>query len=455
MIVCNLKGYFPGSQVFMKRIKRIVSFFLCILMLFQLFSFNSFADVRIEYLKGDADLSGLDNGAKLSVDDARQALRFSIELDDYTLAHVMICDMDGDNKISISDARTILRIAIGLDVVPKETVSVGETEFSKWVYESTPHEQTIETYIPSQPSVEKKSGTFIFYTYGYGHTVGFSMYGAVGFDKYAGWDYRRIATHYFNGTELTKWSSIPDTLRYSYYVKNSKGGYDYTTINISPLELLTRITWQEVGGLWNFDNHINKEMVKAQALCIFTLMKRFVDRKEALNYNNVGDMNSYYTYDRIKSVNSDFVAAIKEVFDSSEYMTVSGDNNKEAILSIYAGGVAGKSNDNVNVFGGALSYLTPVSSPYDLMYAPCVDYKVFTKSQVLSMLSGYGLSSISDPSKWIQILEHDASLDSQRGYVIRAKIGNTEISKSKVYSVFGLGSSFNLKSTCFTVEYVP
>lgn len=38
---------------------------------------------------------------------------------------------------------------------------------------------------------------------GFGHRIGMSQFGAQGYAKYANWDYKKILTHYFQGTQIT------------------------------------------------------------------------------------------------------------------------------------------------------------------------------------------------------------------------------------------------------------
>ncbi len=45
--------------------------------------------------------------------------------------------------------------------------------------------------------------TFVFLSYGNGHCVGMSQYGAAGYIKYEGWNYQRILSHYFPNTVIS------------------------------------------------------------------------------------------------------------------------------------------------------------------------------------------------------------------------------------------------------------
>lgn len=56
--------------------------------------------------------------------------------------------------------------------------------------------------LSSQFEVSYSDGMFTFTTYGYGHGVGMSQYGAQYYATYAGWDYIDILTHYYTGVEI-------------------------------------------------------------------------------------------------------------------------------------------------------------------------------------------------------------------------------------------------------------
>lgn len=61
-------------------------------------------------IKGDLDKDG-----KVTVSDARSALRIAVSLDPSSSEAVAIGDMNGNNAIDVSDARMILRTAVGLE----------------------------------------------------------------------------------------------------------------------------------------------------------------------------------------------------------------------------------------------------------------------------------------------------------------------------------------------------
>ncbi len=71
---------------------------------------NTFRAVRLAkgYLMGDSNLDGV-----IDTSDARQVLRWAIDLDNYTNLNEALCDVNYDNAITTSDAQLILQMAIG------------------------------------------------------------------------------------------------------------------------------------------------------------------------------------------------------------------------------------------------------------------------------------------------------------------------------------------------------
>lgn len=410
---------YPPVQL-MNTKNKILSVFLTITFLFQILCVMSYADIL--YPKGDADLN-----YEITVDDARQLLRFALKKDGYTQAHVKICDFDNDGSITTNDTRTLLRCVIGMEELSGK-VSVGDSDFAEWIYKSNVDPNSFETVIPEQPTVKnKQSGTFIFYVYGYGHGLGMSQYGAVAFSR-AGCKYSDILKHYFTGTTLVK-STYP---KYTLYCGEK----------IKTKELIARIVYQEIYGIATEEKSV--EALKAQAVCVYTILK----------LNNF-EVYSKWTAGVASSLSySELPNSLKTACNSVSgyYLTLAGDETKKPISSVYTASVGGATASSDYIWGSHNSYLQSVSSPLDLMYSSAMSVKIFTKSQMQSLLSDYNVSSIKNPSKWITILDHTCSIDQSRGYVTCIKVGNTFVSDEDVYTLFY--EKLGLRSTCFTVEYV-
>ena len=194
--------------------------------------FYCFGVAAVDIVKGDFDGNG-----KVSSADARQILRVVARLDHIYDADVFSrCDVNGDGYLRSDDARRALRTAARLeppiivtetepltDSVAQQTaaqVSAADTTSSELipihsdlpvtapsvttapVPEPTYIIQPVDDvymekpYYPAIPSYEIKPDSFVFITFGYGHGVGLSQYGAIGMARH-GYNYLQILAHYF------------------------------------------------------------------------------------------------------------------------------------------------------------------------------------------------------------------------------------------------------------------
>ncbi len=72
--------------------------------------------VTLVYTRGDIDGSG-----KITVSDARLALRIATRLEVATDEQISAADINGDGKVTVSDARAILRFTSGIENFPSLT----------------------------------------------------------------------------------------------------------------------------------------------------------------------------------------------------------------------------------------------------------------------------------------------------------------------------------------------
>ncbi len=99
------------------RIKLLV-LLLTVVVLFT--SFGVISNAQSEKL-GDINADG-----KISASDARQILRFSAKLDDWTDDIFLYADVNSDNKITAKDARMVLRASAKLESLPE--LIINETK---------------------------------------------------------------------------------------------------------------------------------------------------------------------------------------------------------------------------------------------------------------------------------------------------------------------------------------
>lgn len=372
-------------------------------------------------LRGDADLNG-----KTDVADARLALRYAVGLEFVTDGALRICDIDGNGRIDVGDARAILRHAVGLELITGDPLEISEDELEP------PAEEDIlgdlSAYpLPEEPKYEKKPGYFTFVVYGDGHGIGLSQYGAV-YMAEKGCSFQYILSHYFPGSILIKGEQPPEK---SVYV-----GREYDTV-----ELLCRMVAQEIGGI-----QPPIESLKAQTVAIYTLLKKY-------NFNVSGkwdvaticDTSSWvWTNDWTKDILIPTVTSLV-----GQYLIRENDLQKQPILSVYSRMAAGATVNCADEWYA--SYPVSVKSPFEMTrgdFAKVYSYSVSEmKSKLLKLVDADELGS--DPSTWLKILAHTASIDENRGYVTDILVGETVFS-----SVGNFSGRMGFRSGCFTVEYI-
>lgn len=119
------------------KMKKILSLVLAVLMLMTGFVFANAAE------KGDVDADGT-----VSANDARMALRFSVELETPDDEQKVLADFDENGSITAADARLILRLSVGLSTEepevpiekPEHIPSSRELAFYETLY-ATAHPQ--------------------------------------------------------------------------------------------------------------------------------------------------------------------------------------------------------------------------------------------------------------------------------------------------------------------------
>lgn len=388
------------------------------------------------YLCGDVDRDGA-----VTASDARLALRFAVSLDKYSLGEVKICDTDKNGAVNAADARTILRISVGLED-GFGNVSVDEEDF-EIIINTGRDEELFKWDIPEMPQVTAPSGTFTFTVYGYGHGVGLSQYGALTLDE-AGYSYKEILSHYYTGTEVSKMDTVPEETIYPTLMYSEELGYEtYVRVSQPTKELLARIAYQEIYGVTEGGRY--REALKALTLCIFSNLAYYDFDIESRW--DVG-IASPLSYDELPE---NLRTLVDEVY--SEYITVKNDN--KPILAVFSGLAAGMTASSEDIWGGKLSYLTAVESPFDMQRDGFITQRTYTVEEMRSRINSYDSTIVlsDDPSQWLEIIEHTASMDENRGYVTRVRVGNKEL---RGYNQFLMGLMDNeLRSPCYLITYTP
>ena len=318
---------------------------------------------------------------------------------------------------SIAEGSTVLTTVIST----KPTTRPSTTE--------KPTTKPTEKPTTTKPnSSSKKTGTFVFTVYGYGHGVGMSQNGA---SEYArrGWTYKQILLHYYNnpGISLVKDSNLPSTVTYN--------GKSY-----SLAEYLGKTAYAEVGP------SAPLESIKSQMVAIYTYAKR---QNFKMTTSNHAFRESY------AGTSSSIENAIKATL--GEYLAYYG----SPAFTPYFSTAAGKTASSANVWGGSQNsypYLaggrtSPEGDVKRTLTISSEELRKKVEAYNAKVDSSKRITLQSDPAQWIKILEHDSARGSSCGYISSMRIGNQTM-RGNAFRLNIMGAA-TLRSHCFTFTYTP
>lgn len=318
---------------------------------------------------------------------------------------------------SIAEGSTVLTTVI----TTKPTTRPSTTE--------KPTTKPTEKPTTTKPnSSSKKTGTFVFTVYGYGHGVGMSQNGA---SEYArrGWDYKRILLHYYNnpGISLVKDSNLPSKVTYN--------GKSY-----SLAEYLGKTAYAEVGP------SAPLESIKSQMVAIYTYAKR---QNFKMTTSNHAFRESY------AGTSSSIENAIKATL--GEYLAYYG----SPAFTPYFSTAAGKTASSANVWGGSQNsypYLaggrtSPEGNVKRTLTISSEELRKKVEAYNAKVDSSKRITLQSNPAQWIKILEHDSARGSSCGYISSMRIGNQTM-RGNAFRLNIMGVAV-LRSHCFTFTYTP
>lgn len=416
------------------RIIRAASFILSLCIILSSGAFTALADGK-EYVFCDADLDG-----EVTAADARAVLRFAVDLDYYTAGHLKVCGADAEKGFSAADARFILRLSVDLESTDIKTVAVADEDFLHYVNKS-PEKDIFDVPVPEAPPVSAEPDTFTFTVYGWGHGVGLSQYGALTLED-NGYTYRQILTHYYTGVDIKPIEEFPPEVIYPTYLMNEETGKEEWQYIPRPIEeIMVRMVYQEIYGVTKQGKY--KEALKAMTVCIFTNLVSF-----DFNVKSRWDVGVAYEGDYEK-IPEELKSLVREVM--GQYITVKGDD--KPILAVYSGLAAGYTASAESVWGYPSSYLQPVKSHFDMENPIFIKQFTYTSDELKKLILSYD-SSIQlseNPSEWLEILSHSASMDENRGYVTKIRVGNKVLSGYNQFQYNLMQNKF--VSSCFTVAY--
>lgn len=258
------------------------------------------------------------------------------------------------------------------------------------------------------------AGSFTVTTYGYGHGVGMSQYGANEFAK-EGWDYARILTHYYTDTKL---------------VKDPVAG----TAGIPSADDIARVVQQEMGSTFEL------EALKAQAVAAYTFAR--------CHGNSIDGMSSVSDITKVSEKVRDAVNAVYGWIVT---------NNGSPINAVFHAMSAGKTAASQTIWGGAVSYLTPVQSQGDIRQSRYQVSKTYSAREMADILNdALGVEMAGDPATWFKILSHDRAVSDEIGYVRQMRI---QINPNSYTDISGnyfrenvMGYS-RMRSPCYSITY--
>ena len=294
-----------------------------------------------------------------------------------------------------------------------------------------PSETQVHSTAPSETTTSYTEGVFVFKSYGWGHGVGMSQYGAIQMAK-DGSTYDKILTHYYTGTTVKTDPSTPKTVKY--------GGKDFPIV-----EYLCKSTFREIG------DYSPIESLKAQAVAIYTFAK-FYDFDVPSSQHAFASSYDYAGTDVHKAV----LAVLGMSSDSDTPKAKYVDYNGKAIFSCFFASAAGKTTSAASVWGGAgYPYLVGgAASPETVK----VTEEIITIEQMRNYINSYAndngvsITLSSNPAEWLEIISHDSSMNANTGYVSKIRVGNKEIGGNN-FRCYLL--DFKIDSHCFTFEYIP
>lgn len=288
-------------------------------------------------------------------------------------------------------------------------------------------------------------GKFVFQVYGYGHGVGMSQEGAMQMAR-NGKNYEEILTNYFIGTTVKTDSATPLTVKY--------GGKE---INI--VEYLCKTTHREIGP------SAPLEALKAQVVSAYTFAKYY-------NFDVEKSKHAYSeSFDYAGSnIHKACLAVLGMASDTDTPKARYLDYNGQTAFTCYFASSPGKTASSESVWGGnQYPYLVGGASSPETVDKSTVEITVDEMRKYIESYAkdnGYEITLGDNPATWLEIVSHDSAYNATTGYVTKIRVGNKWIDKStgKEPSNGNLmrGNSFrcylldfDIKSHCFTFEYIP
>lgn len=351
-------------------------------------------------------------------------------------------DTNNDGYITAADAQIALINLISsvtdtVGIIPEGEPPLVSNQMSAITYDgSTISVSDAQNYnvisnekmyiYPDLSQVMQVKDSFVIVTFGWGHGVGMSQWGAIGLAR-AGYSYIQIVQHYYRNCAIIK-EHYPPTVKC--------GGKDVDTV-----EMLARIIQKEIAGITKSGNAVDMNALRAQAVAAYTNLKYCGYKVSGCSY-----VNSY------AQCRADVKKVAAEI--AGQYIQHRG----KVIYAYYSACSAGISATYEQIWGNTkkdMSYLTNSASYYDCYTSGYVTATAYSPSVIKEYIQRYDPSIVlsDNPAEWIKILKHDDAVNENIGYVSAMQIGNRTISQGAGLKFRDNIMRYDIKSPCFAIIY--
>lgn len=279
---------------------------------------------------------------------------------------------------------------------------------------------------PDLSQVMQVKDSFVIVTFGWGHGVGMSQWGAIGLAR-AGYSYIDIIQHYYINSAIIK-EQYPPTVKC--------GGKDVDTV-----EMLARIVQKEIAGCTKNGNALDMNALRAQAVAAYTNLKYCGYKVSGCSY-----VNSY------SQCREDVKRVAREI--AGQFIQYKGN----VVYAYYSACSAGISATYQQIWGNSnkdFSYLTNSASYYDCYTSVYVTATAYSPAAIKEYIHRYDPSIVlsDNPANWIRILRHDDAVNENIGYVSAMQIGNRTFSQGAGLKFRDNIMRYDIKSPCFAIIY--
>lgn len=279
---------------------------------------------------------------------------------------------------------------------------------------------------PDMSQVMPIRNAFTVVSFGWGHGVGMSQWGAVRLAE-AGYSYAQILQHYFIGVSIMR-EQYPQTVLCD--------GQQVNTI-----EMVARIVQMEISGCVKQNDPLGMSALRAQAVAAYSCIKSNGYKVSGCAYTS--------SYSRCRD---DVKQAVSEV--AGQYIAYNG----EAVYAYYSACSAGVTANYEQIWGATnrdMSYLGHSSSYSDCYISGYVSTRVYSVNEMRNYIMSYdpSINLSQNPAQWIEIITHDDAVNENIGYVSAMRVGDRTISQAAGVIFRNDVMNYNIKSPCFAIIY--